>query len=175
MANNKIEFETYKNLTSDMHSLRKDNPSCINFLSYRKTKVTIEEIDESNEVYVERLTELLKTANGFTVQSRIKDEINRLSKQIPNVSSQEAFIEFVNYMDLNKSYKITTPFFYEMIRVDKNSDTVFSWSLGCNFKVAGRTGYSYPMASGNMVKQFKTEAGAKRSLIKYCEFLFKNN
>lgn len=173
MTNKKIEFETYKNMHNEVSSLKKDNPSHVNFLSYKKTKITIEEIEESNDTYIERLTEMLKTANGYTSTQRIKEEITRLQKQIPNVSSFEAFSEFVNNMDLNKSYKIVVPFYYEIIRVDKNSETTFSWSLGCNYKVSGRTGYSYPMASNNFVKQFKTEAGAKKSLIKHCEFLFK--
>lgn len=175
MANKKIEFETYIKIFNEITSLKKDEPSFINFLSYKRTKVTIEEIEESNEIYIDRLTKMLEKADGWSNKSRIQDEITRLTKQIPNVSSKEAFIEFVNNMDANKTYKITTPFLFEMIRVDKNSETTFSWSLGYNYKVSGRTGYSYSMASNNFVKQFKTEAGAKKSLIKHCEFLFKNN
>jgi len=174
MANKKTEFETYRKIDSyTLHGLKFENPSAENFLSYKKIKVTIEEIEESNEVYIERLQGLLDGTRGYNARARIQDEISHLRKQIPNVSSFEAFTEFVNNMETDKSYKITTPFYYEMIRIDKNNDDKFSWALGCNYKVSGRTGYTHPMASGNMVKQFKTEAGAKRSLIKYCDFLFK--
>ncbi len=58
--------------------MKSENPSAINFLSYKKYKVTIEEIEEPKAVLIKRLRELLKKTTGFNQASSIKDEIKRL-------------------------------------------------------------------------------------------------
>ncbi len=75
----KTEFETFKHIGHyDIGNLKKNEPSALNFLSYKKQKITIEDVEESNEVYIERLEKLLKETNGFNSQRRIKDEIEML-------------------------------------------------------------------------------------------------
>ena len=53
----KIEFETFRDLKNSytLNQLRREEPSNVNFLDYRKYKVTIELIDEPKEVLIERL------------------------------------------------------------------------------------------------------------------------
>jgi len=76
----KIEFETFKDLKSSymVNQLRLDNPSCINFLSYLKYKVTIELVDESNDVLIERLKNI-DTDNNHHRKTMVDNEIKRLS------------------------------------------------------------------------------------------------
>jgi len=75
----RIEFETYKIVDGyQLESLKKEEPSCINFLSYRKTKVIIEPIIESNEVYIKRLEKLLTKTNSHRISTMIENEIKKL-------------------------------------------------------------------------------------------------
>lgn len=77
----KTEFETFKDIGSyEISNLKKDTPSAINFVSYRKTKVTIELIEEPKEVLLQRLNDLLKQADSYTRKQMIKKEIEILSK-----------------------------------------------------------------------------------------------
>ena len=76
-----IKFETFRNLGSyEISGLKRDIPSAINFLSYRKFEVIIKPIEESNDVYIERLLTLLALPEnkGYTTSQRIKDEIKKL-------------------------------------------------------------------------------------------------
>ena len=60
MKNNIISFETFKDI-DDYHqrNLTQENPSCSNgMVRIRKYKVTIELIEESNEVLGERLQKM---------------------------------------------------------------------------------------------------------------------
>ena len=76
----KIEFETYRDLTNaySISGMKSDKPTAINFLSYKKFKVTIEEVEEPKAVLINRLKTLLKETTGFSQQNRIKNEIKRL-------------------------------------------------------------------------------------------------
>ena len=76
----KIEFETYRDLTShfSLSGLKQQEPSAINFLAYRKYKVTIELIEEPKEVLLERLNKLLNESQGHNSRSRIQDEMGEL-------------------------------------------------------------------------------------------------
>jgi len=78
----KLEFETFRALNTSylVGQLKKENPSNVNFLEYRKYKVTIEEIEEPKEVLIERLNTLLDFSKGFTVRDRVRKEIDKLSK-----------------------------------------------------------------------------------------------
>jgi len=76
----KIEFETYRDVTSSysIAGMKSENPSAINFLSYKRYKVTIEEINEPKAVLIKRLKKLLRETKGFNQCSSIKNEIKRL-------------------------------------------------------------------------------------------------
>jgi len=77
----KTEFETYKTISGyDISNLKREEPSSVNFLSYRRTKITIELIEESKEVLIDRLENMLSETTGFTSRQRIIDEIKKLSK-----------------------------------------------------------------------------------------------
>jgi len=77
----KIEFETFTDLSSSyyVNQLKKEDPSCINFLSYRKYKVTIELVEESKEDLIKRL-ESLDTIHNFNRRTMVANEIKKLSK-----------------------------------------------------------------------------------------------
>jgi hypothetical protein len=75
----KIEFETFREIGSyEISNLTRKEPSSINSLSYKKYKVTIQLIEEDNEVYISRLRELMAKQIGYTRQQRINEEINKL-------------------------------------------------------------------------------------------------
>jgi hypothetical protein len=80
----KIEIETFKNMDSsyNVQNIIKEEPSAVNFLSYRKYKVTIEEIDEPKSVLIDRLKSLITPITGYTKKSMIDKEIKRL-EQLP--------------------------------------------------------------------------------------------
>jgi len=75
----KIEFETFKDVSSSytISQLQSGNPSCINFLSYRKYKVTIELIEEDKDVLIDRLMNL-DHDNNHHRRSMIDNEIKKL-------------------------------------------------------------------------------------------------
>lgn len=78
----KLEIETFKNIGSyEIENLKKNEPSAINFLSYRKYKISIELIEESKEVLIKRLEELLESnKNNYNRRAIIKDELKKLNK-----------------------------------------------------------------------------------------------
>lgn len=76
-----VTFETFRNLLDGSYwidQIKTKKPSNLNFLSYRKFKVTIELIDEPKEVLIERL-ESLKTDRSYNRNERINKEIQRLN------------------------------------------------------------------------------------------------
>lgn len=77
----KIEFETFRNLENSysLDQLKKDEPSNINFLEYRKYKVTIELVKEPKEVLINRLEQIKKQTRGYDKNQRVKKEIELLS------------------------------------------------------------------------------------------------
>lgn len=77
----KIEFETFRNLENsyNLKQLKKEEPSNINFLEYRKFKVTVELVDEPKEVLIQRLEELKKETQGYYENQRLKKEVQFLS------------------------------------------------------------------------------------------------
>ena len=60
LTNEVITFETFRKIGSyEQHSLQSNEPSCFNgCVNIRKYKVTIEPIEEPNEVLAERLQKL---------------------------------------------------------------------------------------------------------------------
>jgi len=76
----KTEFETYKTISGyDISNLKREEPNAVNFLSYRRTKITIELIDEPKHILISRLENILSETTGFTSRQRIIDEIKKLS------------------------------------------------------------------------------------------------
>ena len=79
----KIEFETFRNLKDSytVNQLRGGEPSCVNFLQYRKFKVSIELIEEPRDVLIERLEKLLKESVGYNKREMIRKELERIKNQ----------------------------------------------------------------------------------------------
>jgi hypothetical protein len=66
LQNEKIVLETFKSIGSyEIMNLTKNEPSCFNGLvSIKKYRITIEQINESNEVLAERLQKLWDECNN---------------------------------------------------------------------------------------------------------------
>ena len=77
----KITFETYQNLTDgySLNQLKKGEPSAINYLSYRKYKITIELIEEPKDVLIERLETMLLKTESYKQKDLIKSELTKLN------------------------------------------------------------------------------------------------
>lgn len=95
------------------------------------------------------------------------DSITLLPEQI---ASFGAFSISVNEMKVGQRYEMPSPFIYSFICINNRGAGIYSWTI----QRRGNPGYVFPMASVSKVKFFKTEAGAKRNLIKYCARIFKN-
>ena len=80
----KIEFETFRDLdnTYFVSQLKQEEPSNVNFLIYRKYKVTIELVEESNEKLIARLEDLLKKSIGYNKIERVKKVIAHLKSKM---------------------------------------------------------------------------------------------
>lgn len=77
----KIEFETFREFGKyDVSQMKWDDPSSINFLSYKRYKVVIEEIEEPIEILIERLENMLTNTDCYKKQSMIRNEIERLKR-----------------------------------------------------------------------------------------------
>lgn len=76
-----MEFETFRDLENSytLSQLKKDEPSNINFLEYRKYKITIELVDEPKEVLIKRLEDLRKKTRGYDKNQRLNKEIELIS------------------------------------------------------------------------------------------------
>lgn len=88
------------------------------------------------------------------------------------IETYEDFSVLVKQMEPGVLYMMPETFYYRRIEIDIEFLGGFSWTLERNFDVAKSTGFVFPTTGNNMVKTFKTEAGAKRNLIKYIHFLF---
>lgn len=96
------------------------------------------------------------------------------------ISEINDFKSIVESMDVNVKYVLPNKYLYEYIVIEKSKDLFtkedyYSWIMHYNYKVSGRVGYVYPYASsGNKIRTFKTEKGAKKHLIReYQEFFNK--
>ena len=56
------------------------HPSNINFLRYRRYRITVEMIEEPLEVLIERLDDLLANSAGYENKRRVMDEKKKLLK-----------------------------------------------------------------------------------------------
>lgn len=80
-------------------------------------------------------------------------------------------LDLIQGMKLNTYYRMPQNFRYKWIKIEQNSDyytkaITYCWAMEYNYKVTGGVGYIHPLTQGgNYVKQFKTEANAKRNLI----------
>lgn len=80
----KKEFETFKDLNNSylINELKQEEPSNVNFLNYRKYKVTIELIEESNETLLKRLEKLAEKSVGYNKTDRVKRVISHLKSKM---------------------------------------------------------------------------------------------
>ncbi len=81
------------------------------------------------------------------------------------------FEVFVNTMELNTRYMLPDACRYKWVKIEKNphhytKEIEYSWTMEYNYRVAGCTGYIFPMKDSNYVKKFKTESGARRNFYK---------
>tara|TARA_R110000782_G_C14534218_1_gene382853 strand:- start:67 stop:306 length:240 start_codon:yes stop_codon:yes gene_type:complete len=79
-----MKIITYKNMTDsyNVNNIIKNKPSAVNFLSYRKYEITIEEIDEPKSVLIDRLKSMITPITAYNKKSMINEEIKRL-EQLP--------------------------------------------------------------------------------------------
>lgn len=78
----------------------------------------------------------------------------------------------IESMEANKRYEMPVYFPFEKMWIEKGNDyytkeKFFTWGLEYNYDATRRVGYVHPLESSNIVKHFKTEGGAKRSLIMF--------
>lgn len=83
MKDKKLVIETFRDFNSPyfINQLKDEEPSFVNNLRIKKYRVTIEEIEEPKEVYIERLEALLKDCRGYTKSSAIKNYIKSLKEE----------------------------------------------------------------------------------------------
>ena len=87
------------------------------------------------------------------------------------------FDELIKSMEVNKRYMFVENMPYKWIRFEKtkkygSEEIHYSWAMEYNYKVAGTTGYIYPMSTSHRVTHFRTEAGAKNNFIKRYKDVF---
>lgn len=67
-------FETFREIGNyEESNLRQKNPSCVNFLRVKKYRVTIEEIDDPDEVICQRLQELWDNTTNYHHAAMLRD------------------------------------------------------------------------------------------------------
>jgi hypothetical protein len=74
--------ETFRDPEWAVRSMVSDRPSAINFLSYRRYRITVEEIDEPTEVLVARLQDMWERADGLREAERIGTEAQHLGASL---------------------------------------------------------------------------------------------
>lgn len=87
------------------------------------------------------------------------------------VDKIDDFKSFVEQMKVNTYYKLPKNYRYEWIKIEKSTkhysnEVYYCWAMANNYSVSKCVGYVYPYGGSNKVPHFKTEAGAKRNLIK---------
>jgi len=105
----------------------------------------------------------------------VKLKIKQLKQEIMNrikIESIGNFFELVQAMEVNTYYELPENCRYKWIKIDKGSEyyskeTYYCWAMEYNYEVTGSVGYIYPIIGNNKVAHFKTERGAKTSLIKH--------
>lgn len=67
LEQNNISFETFRKIgLYDINNIKKEKPSCFNsIVEFKKYKVTIEEVEESNDVLAERLQKLWDDCDNY--------------------------------------------------------------------------------------------------------------
>lgn len=85
------------------------------------------------------------------------------------ITSFNDFKNLVESMEVDVQYSMPGSFLYKEISIDKEAQDGYCWSMSRKYG-----GCVFPMKNSNMVQTFKTISGAKRSLARHCEFIFKN-
>jgi hypothetical protein len=87
--------------------------------------------------------------------------------------TKEEFIKKVEAAKLDEVFQIADGFPYKNFSFDNiDEDGEFSWAAERDYQVTGSVGYIFPMRTTQLVKTFKTMAGAKKNMIKYFNWLF---
>jgi hypothetical protein len=88
-------------------------------------------------------------------------------------TTKEEFAAKVEAAKLNEIFQIADDFPYMNFSFDNlDDDGEFSWAAERNHKVTGSVGYVFPMRTTQLVKTFKTMAGAKRNMLRYFSWIF---
>lgn len=88
--------------------------------------------------------------NAFVVPKEIHQDLEKLKDFILNCETSVLY-----------SFELSE----KQFEIDEHSNSEFHWS----YKGLNRYSFTYPMRNLTYVQMFKTEKGAKRSLIKYLE------
>ena len=78
---NNIEvIETFRDIRGYyLKDLQNTKPNGINHLNYKKYKVTVEQLEESKEVYQQRLQEIYdEKHSGFRIKSAVLNEAKKI-------------------------------------------------------------------------------------------------
>jgi hypothetical protein len=104
-----------------------------------------------------------KETHYFTLNERAKaqelfDKANVITEEVCN--NPEKFIEFIKTCDAGVRYRYFDG--RRAIEIENDGDGgTYYWSYSDGFR------HSYPLAAANRIKTFKTDRGARLSLIKY--------
>lgn len=77
-------FETFKKIDNyQINTLSRNNPTCFNGnVSIIKYKITIEKIEESDEIYIERITKLWENCDNFHHFNSLKSVAERFGLEL---------------------------------------------------------------------------------------------
>ena len=78
--NNTESVETFRDIRGyQLKELANTKPSGINSLNYKKYRITVEELEESKEIYEERLQEIYDDKHsGFKIKSSVLQEAKKI-------------------------------------------------------------------------------------------------
>lgn len=89
--------------------------------------------------------------------------------------NKEQMTDFIESLKINEITSIPILFDYKTMQITNELEG-YSWKMEYNFDFLNRKriGFSFPTI-GNYVQFFKTEKGAKRSLLKFCKRVLERN
>ena len=85
----------------------------------------------------------------------------------------ESFKAFVQSIPVNEKIELLG-WRYKWLKIEKDRDGGYSWAMEHNYMFSGFVGYVFP-SRGGYVDTFKTEGGARRNLIRRCEWFFEDS
>ena len=85
----------------------------------------------------------------------------------------ESFKNLVNGYPLDKKCYLPLTFRFKSFKVE-HFNGGYTWSAEHNYNVIGYSGYAHPMKNNSRIQTFKSEKGARESLIRYMKRCFNN-